>query len=182
MLGLENLQSHTESNVARLLDATVDVDIAVVDDEEEQIRWHGVLVASLVPDLLDHLTTISKVTGTHLWLLAMLRVGGYKSTVGFVDLDELLEGGFNGLRRRAATTLDTADTPRVDRTFLVVHGELATVEPLATGDHVRRLDGDLLGTGAEMNGGQRKDTNCHLGGRRANLQAVVTKVGIRCLI
>lgn len=151
MLGLKNLRSHTESNVARLLDTAVDVDIAVVDDEEEKIRWHGVLVAGLVPDLLDHLTAISKITGTHPWLPAMLRVGGYKSAVGFVDLDKLLEEGFNGLRRRTATALNTTYTPGLDWTLLVVHSELATVEPPAASDHVRRLDGGLLGTGAEVN-------------------------------
>jgi hypothetical protein len=101
----------------------------------------------------------------------MLRVRGYKSTVGFVDLDELLEEGFNGLRGRAATTLDTADTPRLDRTLLVVHGELATVQPPATGDHVSRLDGGFLGTGAEVNSGHREDTSRHIGCIRKEIEA-----------
>ena len=37
MLGLYDLRSHAETDVARLLDAAIDVDIAVIDDEEEQI-------------------------------------------------------------------------------------------------------------------------------------------------
>jgi hypothetical protein len=53
MLGLENLGGDTKANIARLLDAAVDVDVAVVDDEEEQAGRHVVAVSSLVPDLLD---------------------------------------------------------------------------------------------------------------------------------
>ena len=38
MLGLEDLRGNTEADIARLLDAAVDIDIAVVDYEEEDRR------------------------------------------------------------------------------------------------------------------------------------------------
>lgn len=44
MLGLKNLGSHTKANVAGLLDAAIDVDVAVVDDEEEKIGLSGISV------------------------------------------------------------------------------------------------------------------------------------------
>lgn len=37
MLGLKDLRSHTKADVAGLLDAAVNIDIAVVDDEEKQV-------------------------------------------------------------------------------------------------------------------------------------------------
>jgi hypothetical protein len=55
----------------------------------------------------------------------MLRMSGDETTMGFVDLHKLLEEGLDSLRWRAATTLDTADTPCLDWAILVVHGELA---------------------------------------------------------
>ena len=125
MLGLEDLRRHTEADVARLLDAAVYIDVAVVDDEEEQVGGHRILVARLVPNLLDHLTAIGKVTGTHPRLLAMLRVSGNKTTVALVSLHKLLEEGLNGLGWRATTALNTADTPCLDWVVPVVHGEFA---------------------------------------------------------
>jgi hypothetical protein len=53
MLGLKNLRGNTEADVAGLLDAAVDIDVAVVDDEEEEAGRHVVAVTSLVPNLLD---------------------------------------------------------------------------------------------------------------------------------
>jgi hypothetical protein len=53
MLGLQNLGRNTKANVARLLYTTVDVDIAVVDDEHQEARRGLVTVTSLVPDLSD---------------------------------------------------------------------------------------------------------------------------------
>jgi hypothetical protein len=53
VLGLENLGRDTEADVAGLLDAAVDIDISIVDDEEEQTRHSVVAIASLVPDLGD---------------------------------------------------------------------------------------------------------------------------------
>ena len=169
MLGLEDLRSHTKTDVARLLDAAVYINIAVVDDEEEQVGRHSVFVTGLVPNLLDHLTTVSKVTGTHPRLLAMLRVSGNETTVGFINLHELLEEGLDGLRRRAATALNTADTPCLDWALLVIHGELASIESPSTCNHVRGLDSGLLGSGTEVNSGRGKDTSLHLGSIRANL-------------
>jgi hypothetical protein len=98
--------------------------------------------------------------------------------MGLVDLNELLEEGLDGLRRRTTTALNTADTPGLDWTLLVVHGELASIEPPPAGDHVRRLDGSLLGTNAEMNVRRGENTSLNFGGFRANLQAVVTKIGV----
>jgi hypothetical protein len=37
VLGLEDLGSNTEAEVAGLLDAAVDIDVAVVDDEKEEV-------------------------------------------------------------------------------------------------------------------------------------------------
>jgi hypothetical protein len=42
MLGLENLRSNTEADVARLLDAAVHIDVTVVDNEEEEVGRHVV--------------------------------------------------------------------------------------------------------------------------------------------
>lgn len=42
MLSLENLGSNTEADVAGLLDAAVHVDVAVVDNEEEEVGRHVV--------------------------------------------------------------------------------------------------------------------------------------------
>jgi hypothetical protein len=38
VLGLHDLRGNTEANVAGLLDATVNFNIAVVDDEEQKVR------------------------------------------------------------------------------------------------------------------------------------------------
>jgi hypothetical protein len=40
VLGLKHLRGDTEADIARLLDTTVDVDIAVVDDKEEEVGRH----------------------------------------------------------------------------------------------------------------------------------------------
>ena len=125
MLGLEDLGSYTKADVARLLDTPVYVDVAVVDDEEEQVRRHRILVTSLDPNLLDHLTAVCKVTRTHPRFLAMLRVGGNKTTMSFVNLHKLLKEGLDCLRRRAAAALNAAHTPCLDWALLVVHDELA---------------------------------------------------------
>ena len=53
VLCLENLGRNAEANVAGLLDAAVDVDVAVVHDEEEEAGHLVVTVASLVPGLGD---------------------------------------------------------------------------------------------------------------------------------
>jgi hypothetical protein len=37
VLGLEDLGSNAEAEVAGLLDAAVDIDVAVVDDEEQEV-------------------------------------------------------------------------------------------------------------------------------------------------
>jgi hypothetical protein len=86
---------------------------------------HHLLVSSLVPHLRQHITAVSKVTGAHPRLLAVLGVRRDQTTMALVDLDELLEEGLDSLRRRATATLDAADTPGLDRAVLVVHGELA---------------------------------------------------------
>jgi hypothetical protein len=115
MLGLKNLRGNTEADVAGLLDAAVDVDVAVVDDEEEEAGRHVVAVTSLVPNLLDwmvsvcvqvnerssltHLSTVGQVAGSHPWLLAVLRMSHERSTVALIDLHELGEESLNRLRR-----------------------------------------------------------------------------------
>lgn len=38
MLSLKNLRCNAEADVAGLLDAAVDIDVAIVDDEEENVR------------------------------------------------------------------------------------------------------------------------------------------------
>ena len=53
MLGLQNLGRNTKTNVARLLDTAVDIDIAVVDDKHQEARRGLVAVTSLGPDLSD---------------------------------------------------------------------------------------------------------------------------------
>lgn len=42
MLSLKNLRGNTEADVAGLLDTAVDIDIAIVDDEEEEVWRHVV--------------------------------------------------------------------------------------------------------------------------------------------
>jgi hypothetical protein len=37
MLGLHDLRGDTEANIARLLDTTVHIDVAIVDDEDEKV-------------------------------------------------------------------------------------------------------------------------------------------------
>lgn len=53
MLGLKDLGRNAKADIAGLLDATVDVDVAVVYDEEEEAGHLVVTVASLVPGLGD---------------------------------------------------------------------------------------------------------------------------------
>jgi hypothetical protein len=53
VLGLENLGRNAKADIARLLDAAVDIDVAVVDNEEKETRHGVVTVASLVPGLSD---------------------------------------------------------------------------------------------------------------------------------
>jgi hypothetical protein len=48
VLGLENLGRDTEADVAGLLDAAVDIDISIVDDEEEQLISIGILALMIV--------------------------------------------------------------------------------------------------------------------------------------
>jgi len=42
MLSLKNLGGNTEADVAGLLDTAVDIDIAIVDHEEEEVGRHVV--------------------------------------------------------------------------------------------------------------------------------------------
>jgi hypothetical protein len=81
-------------------------------------------VASLVPNLLDHLTSVSEVAGTHPRLLAVLRVRHDNPTVALVNLNKLLEEGLNLLTRNGTATLQAADTPSLKGTVLVVHRKL----------------------------------------------------------
>lgn len=53
MLGLKNLRGDTEADIAGLLDSTVNVDVAVIDDENHKPRHSVVAVAGLVPRLGD---------------------------------------------------------------------------------------------------------------------------------
>lgn len=75
---------------------------------------------------LTKLTTICKVAHAHPRLLAVLWVGGEDTTVALIDLYELLYEGLHGSWRRCSGVLNDANTPALDRTILVVHGELAT--------------------------------------------------------
>jgi len=178
VLGLDDLRSHTETNIARLLDATVDVHVAIVDDEEQQVRRLVVLVAGLVPHLLNHLSAILKVTGADPRLLAVLGMGENNAAMRFVDLDELLDEGFYSLRWGAATTLNGANAPCLDRAVLVTHSELARIQAPSTSDHIRSLDRRLLGTGTEVDSRGRQDAGCDLGRAGVDLKVVVTEIGI----
>jgi hypothetical protein len=81
----------------------------------------------LCPELLNHLTTICKVAGTHVRHLAMLGMGLNEAAMALVDLDKLLNEGLDRLRLGSAATGDAADTPSSERAILVVHGELAAI-------------------------------------------------------
>jgi hypothetical protein len=143
VLSLENLRRYTEANVARLLDAAVDINVAVVDNEEQETRHRVVPIASLIPGLgdcrmlaefvdvrsrmqLTKFTTVSKIARTHPGLLAVLRMSSEDTTVALVDLHKLLDEGLDSHLRRRVLVLNYADAPGLDRTILVIHGELAT--------------------------------------------------------
>ena len=143
MLGLEDLGRYTEADVARLLDAAVNIDVAIVNNEDQETRHSVVAVASLSPGLgdfrmlveymelrlrmqLTKFTTVSEVAKPHPGLLAVLRVGSKDTAVALIDLNKLLHECLDLLCRRRSSMLNHADTPAPDRTILVVHGELAT--------------------------------------------------------
>lgn len=147
MLSLENLRRNTEANIAGLLDAAVHINVAVVDDEHQEVGHGVVAVTSLVPDLgdcgqlatdnnislktrLTEFTSISQIAHTHPRLLSVLRVRVEDASVALVDLYELLHEGLNRRLGRSSTVLDDADTPSTDVTLLVVHSELAAAESL----------------------------------------------------
>lgn len=51
MLGLKNLRGNAKADVTGLLDAAVHVNIAVIDDKDEEV-WSGVVsITGLVPGL-----------------------------------------------------------------------------------------------------------------------------------
>jgi len=75
---------------------------------------------------LTKFTAVGEVARTHPRLLAVLRVGSEDTTMALVDLNELLHKSLDLCLRRRSRMLDDADAPALDRTILVVHGELAT--------------------------------------------------------
>lgn len=84
-------------------------------------------IADLSPELLDHLATVCQIARTNVRCLAVRRMSLDDAAMTLVNLGKLLHEGLDRLRRRGASTGDTADTPSAERTIFVVHGKLATI-------------------------------------------------------
>jgi hypothetical protein len=77
---------------------------------------------------LTEFSAVSEITWSHIRLLAMLRVRSKDTTMALVDLYEFLNKLLNSCLwgRGLSRILDDTNTPALDRTVGVVHGELST--------------------------------------------------------
>jgi len=169
---LEALRRNAVAALASLLNGIVRDGILHVarEDEEDQLRLGLELVASLVPGIGDHLTTLRDLFNKDGRICAL-----DDTAVAFVNADKLVDKLLSGnlIHSWAGPALENAEAPRPQRLLVRSQESHASKLPATTNSLSR---GDLAL--AKCNLGSWKDASLDSSRLRIDLQSEVCKIGI----
>ena len=171
MTRLNDLRGNSVSTIARLLDATVDIDIAIIDDEKQKSRTSVEMVAGGVPDVRNHLASAGKITLHDGRALAIRRKF---TAMGLEGLDELLHEMLSLFLLDRPTSSNDTDTP------LTEHHRSRSYELLAIKTPAALNQIPLLNSRVTTEGQLwlRKFASLNSGGLSRNLNPIMLKIPI----